>query len=208
MDGGETGSETASQNPAVKEEESPSIDKEETKEKTATEGGDESSATKDAAPKEQTTAAGDAAAPVPTAEPEGGEKEEPKELTEEEKAAAAKRAETAKILEEDSKYESGFMSFPEKLMTLLDGDEVNECMWWLKDGDSFCLIPLSFAEKVLDKHFQGTKFESFTRKLNRWCVALVCIPNLLLAPLTLSSSCLFVTGDSNELQVKRCVRTS
>jgi hypothetical protein len=30
------------------------------------------------------------------------------------------------------------------------------------------LIPVVFAEKVLDKHFQGTKFESFTRKLNRW----------------------------------------
>lgn len=41
-------------------------------------------------------------------------------------------------------------------------------MWWLPDGDSFCLIPVVFAENVLDKHFQGTKFESFTRKLNRW----------------------------------------
>lgn len=43
-----------------------------------------------------------------------------------------------------------------------------DSMWWLPDGDSFCLIPVVFAEKVLDKHFQGTKFESFTRKLNRW----------------------------------------
>lgn len=63
---------------------------------------------------------------------------------------------------------SGLLPFPEKLMSLLDGDKVADAMWWLPDGDCFCLIPVLFAEQVLDKHFQGTKFESFTRKLNRW----------------------------------------
>jgi HSF-type DNA-binding len=77
--------------------------------------------------------------------------------------------------EEDSavnlfRINSGLLPFPEKLMSLLDGDKVSDAMWWLPDGDSFCLIPVVFAERVLDKHFQGTKFESFTRKLNRWYV--------------------------------------
>lgn len=62
----------------------------------------------------------------------------------------------------------GLLTFPEKLMSLLDGDCVSDVMWWLPDGDAFCFIPDVFAEEVLDKHFQGTKFESFTRKLNRW----------------------------------------
>ena len=82
-------------------------------------------------------------------------------------AAAAKAARTALLLEEDLQFESGFMSFPEKLMSLLEGNEVQDAMWWLPEGDAFCLVPTSF-DTVLDKHFQGTKFESFTRKLNRW----------------------------------------
>jgi len=68
------------------------------------------------------------------------------------------------------RMDSGLLAFPEKLMALLDGDhhQVSSAMWWLPDGDAFCLVPSVFAEKVLDQHFSGTKFESFTRKLNRW----------------------------------------
>jgi len=66
------------------------------------------------------------------------------------------------------RIDSGLLPFPEKLMALLDGNEVSEAMWWLPDGDAFCLIPSLFATAVLDQHFSGTKFESFTRKLNRW----------------------------------------
>lgn len=69
--------------------------------------------------------------------------------------------------------DSGLLPFPEKLMALLDGGRVSDVMWWLPDGDSFCLVPSLFAEKVLDQHFSGTKFESFTRKLNRWYVTLI-----------------------------------
>jgi HSF-type DNA-binding len=71
------------------------------------------------------------------------------------------------------RIDSGLLPFPEKLMILLDGNTVSGAMWWLPDGDSFCIIPTVFAEQVLDKHFSGTKFESFTRKLNRF-VALPC----------------------------------
>ena len=72
------------------------------------------------------------------------------------------------------RIDSGLLPFPEKLMILLDGNTVSDAMWWLPDGDSFCIIPTVFAEQVLDKHFSGTKFESFTRKLNR-SVALPCL---------------------------------
>jgi HSF-type DNA-binding len=63
---------------------------------------------------------------------------------------------------------SGLLPFPDKLMSLLDSNKVSEAMRWLRDGDAFCIAPVLFTERVLDKYFQGTKFESFTRKLNRW----------------------------------------
>jgi HSF-type DNA-binding len=98
----------------------------------------------------------------------GGDDGEMLEKASGQKAEAdVEAARTASILEEDLQFESGFLSFPEKLMSLLEGGEVSESMWWLPDGESFCIAPANF-EAILDKHFQGTKFESFTRKLNRW----------------------------------------
>jgi hypothetical protein len=41
-------------------------------------------------------------------------------------------------------------------------------MSWLPHGNGFCLQPKVFIKETLPKHFEGTKFESFTRKLNRW----------------------------------------
>jgi len=96
----------------------------------------------------------------PTASAEDG-----KEEKESDNAAAAR---SALMMQEDLLYDSGFTTFPEKLMTLLDSGEVKDKMWWLSDGDAFCFIPDNFAETVLAQHFQGTKLESFTRKLNRW----------------------------------------
>ena len=71
---------------------------------------------------------------------------------------------------ESFQLSSGLLPFPEKLMSILNSSKVSDTMWWLADGDAFCLIPASFSELVLEKYFQGTKFESFTRKLNRWYV--------------------------------------
>ena len=68
------------------------------------------------------------------------------------------------------KMNTGLLPFPENLMSLLDNGVVSDIIRWLPDGDAFCLKPALFAERVLDKYFQGTKFESFTRKLNRWYV--------------------------------------
>jgi len=64
--------------------------------------------------------------------------------------------------------DNSVFTFPERLMELLDNGTEEEAMWWLDDGDGFCVLPKLFPERVLDRHFQGTKFESFTRKLNRW----------------------------------------
>jgi hypothetical protein len=41
-------------------------------------------------------------------------------------------------------------------------------MCWLPNGNAFALHPPKFVKEILPKHFEGTKFESFTRKLNRW----------------------------------------
>ena len=68
------------------------------------------------------------------------------------------------------KMNTGLQPFPDNLMSLLDSGVVSDIIRWLPDGDAFCLKPALFAERVLDKYFQGTKFESFTRKLNRWYV--------------------------------------
>jgi HSF-type DNA-binding len=70
--------------------------------------------------------------------------------------------------DEDDPHEKSQCTFPEKLMELLEEETSRDSMWWLSGGDAFTIVPKNFAEKVLDKHFQGTKFESFTRKLNRW----------------------------------------
>ena len=63
----------------------------------------------------------------------------------------------------------GLMTFPERLNMLLNRVDVQNVMWWLPGGDCFCLVPANF-DCVLNRHFHGTKFESFTRKLNRWLV--------------------------------------
>jgi hypothetical protein len=111
---------------------------------------------------------------VSNASEPNGETEQPEEKTSDKKEPELKTAESDDDESADSvqnryrSLDSNLLPFPEKLMALLDGADVNDAMWWLPDGDAFCLIPVIFAERVLDKYFQGTKFESFTRKLNRW----------------------------------------
>ena len=60
----------------------------------------------------------------------------------------------------------GLLTFPEKLMSLLNDGSVDDAMWWLPDGDAFCIQPQRFLATVLEPHFR-CKYESFTRKLNR-----------------------------------------
>jgi hypothetical protein len=58
--------------------------------------------------------------------------------------------------------------FPERLIEILECKDFNRTIRWNTEGNAFGIIPETFNEKVLKKEFQGTKFESFTRKLNRW----------------------------------------
>lgn len=64
--------------------------------------------------------------------------------------------------------EKAHFSFPERLFELLEEEKEKDALWWLSDGDAFAIVPKVFPDQVLNKYFQGTKFESFTRKLNRW----------------------------------------
>ena len=65
-------------------------------------------------------------------------------------------------------FEAMQANFPERLMKLLQDETLGDSMKWLPNGDGFSLNPKDFQAVVLDKHFFGTKYESFTRKLNRW----------------------------------------
>jgi hypothetical protein len=71
-------------------------------------------------------------------------------------------------------------SFPERLFGFLECEEFRDAIWWNSDGDAFGIDPKGFTEKLLKKHCQGMKFESFTRSLNRWGFKMVvdeCFPN-------------------------------
>jgi hypothetical protein len=70
--------------------------------------------------------------------------------------------------EEDEDAPALILTFPQRLMELLDEEGNKDSLWWFEDGKGFCVVPKLFASSVLTKFFQGTKFESFTRKLNRW----------------------------------------
>jgi hypothetical protein len=63
--------------------------------------------------------------------------------------------------------ESG-VTFPEKLLDLLNSEEDKKSLWWLSDGKSFGIESKRFKQTILAQNFQGSKFESFTRKLARW----------------------------------------
>jgi hypothetical protein len=104
------------------------------------------------------------------AEPETVEaaKEEETSTTSALAPSTENKEETPPNAEEVEESEKVVFTFPERLMELLDDAVEKESMWWLEDGNGFCVVPKLFAENVLNKYFQGTKFESFTRKLNRW----------------------------------------
>jgi hypothetical protein len=65
-------------------------------------------------------------------------------------------------------HKTGFMTFPERLFGFLECEEFRDTIWWNSDGDTFGIDPKGFAEKVLKKHCNGMKFESFRKSLSRW----------------------------------------
>mmetsp|Transcript_11250 Transcript_11250/g.24326 ORF Transcript_11250/g.24326 Transcript_11250/m.24326 type:complete len:561 (-) Transcript_11250:317-1999(-) len=61
------------------------------------------------------------------------------------------------------------LTFPQRLMELLDSEESNDIIGWLPHGRGFLIYQKRrFAADILPKHFKQSKFTSFTRKLNRW----------------------------------------
>ena len=65
-------------------------------------------------------------------------------------------------------FEAMQANFPERMFKLLQDETLGDTMKWLPNGNGFSLNPKEFQALVLDKYFFGTKYESFTRKLNRW----------------------------------------
>lgn len=74
-----------------------------------------------------------------------------------------------KVEDDESDKLDERLTFPERLMYLLQHEVEPKALWWQKDGTSFGFEPKLFTAKVLNKLFPTKiKFESFIRKLNRW----------------------------------------
>ncbi|CAB9516424.1 shock factor protein 2 [Seminavis robusta] len=61
----------------------------------------------------------------------------------------------------------GKVSFPERLMALIEEQVAPDAIWFLPGNRVFVIEQKRFTAEVLDKYFQGTKFMSFVRQLNR-----------------------------------------
>ena len=59
------------------------------------------------------------------------------------------------------------LNFPGKLMDLLQRDDKPDGIYWLPSGTIFAMNTTKM-EDILIHHFQGAKFMSFTRTLNKW----------------------------------------
>jgi len=72
----------------------------------------------------------------------------------------------------DRKKHASGLTFPEKLMKLMqfaDSQGDDFCISWIPGGKSFVIDNSEeFTQKVLPKFFKATKFSSYTRKLYRW----------------------------------------
>ena len=61
------------------------------------------------------------------------------------------------------------LTFPQRLMELLDDEGNDDIIGWLPHGRGFLIYQKRrFASELMGKYFKQSKFTSFTRKLNRW----------------------------------------
>jgi hypothetical protein len=61
------------------------------------------------------------------------------------------------------------MSFAENLYVILADKHLDNIIMWLPSGKSFCILDKErFTKKVLPTYFREVKFESFSRRINRW----------------------------------------
>lgn len=110
---------------------------------------------------------------------------------ENDKAASASReaadAATAKLIDSPGTSAKAVVpsQFPDKLMMLLEKGKAPDALWWLPDAGSnnlkgvFAINRKAFiAAKILDTTFNGNKWPSITRNLNRWGYKHVSYPGL------------------------------
>ncbi|CAB9506998.1 shock factor protein 2 [Seminavis robusta] len=69
---------------------------------------------------------------------------------------------------DQKKRSSDQMNFPEKLMQLINENMAPDFVTWIDNEEAISFKTDGFQEHVLDKFFQGLKYDSFVRKLNRW----------------------------------------
>jgi len=68
-----------------------------------------------------------------------------------------------------NKKASNNLPFPQQLFDILSKEEYKDIVSWLPHGRAFMVYDKKkFVEVVSPHYFRETKFESFTRKLNRW----------------------------------------
>jgi len=60
------------------------------------------------------------------------------------------------------------LTFPEKLMDIIDSEVFRDAMAWIPDGKAFYITPKVFVDRILNTHFQGSRFGSFQKKLLRY----------------------------------------
>ncbi|CAB9501116.1 HSF-type DNA-binding [Seminavis robusta] len=83
-------------------------------------------------------------------------------------AATATRGEEELMNESTKKaWDTPPLNFPARLMQVLQLDEPPEGIYWLPDGKRFA-VNTEKIEGVLVAYFQGAKWLSFTRTLNKW----------------------------------------
>lgn len=111
--------------------------------------------------------------PAASTSDKGGESEEPPtKKAKTDTASLSKKEEGAKEsagldvpVEQQKPPER--LNFPGKLMDLLERKDKPEGIHWLPCGTIFAMNTTKMDD-ILVKHFQGAKFMSFTRTLNKW----------------------------------------
>jgi hypothetical protein len=48
-----------------------------------------------------------------------------------------------------------YYPFPVKFLSILQSNEFLDVLWWVPDGDAFCIIEHGFTTRVLQIHFQA-----------------------------------------------------
>lgn len=78
-------------------------------------------------------------------------------------------AQSKKSPVETTNSKAYLLTFPQKLMKILDNEEIVDIISWLPCGIVFVIKNRhSFTREVMPQYFEQVKYTSFTRKLHRW----------------------------------------